>query len=163
MDRYAPSVPHILLAADADWIVDEVTAALGDAETSFTVVSEGRVVHKVVREKAPDLAVLDLQVGSMGGMAITMDLHHDESAGAHGHVPVLMLLDRVADVHLAKRSGAEGWIIKPLDALRLSRAAEAILGGGTYTEGLPQPLTEPEAQEVAEDAPAAEEEPAPAG
>ena len=33
-----------------------------------------------------------------------------------------MLLDRRADVYLARRSGAEGWLIKPLDPLRLKRA-----------------------------------------
>ena len=49
-----------------------------------------------------------------------------------------MLLDRVADVHLAKRCGADGWLIKPLDPLRLRRAARAVAGGG-YSEGLPTP------------------------
>jgi len=165
-------VPHILLATDADWIVAEVTAALGGPDTSFTVVREGRKVHEVVRAKGePDLAILDLQVGSMGGMAITMDLHHDESVGAYGHVPVLMLLDRVADNHLAKRAGAEGWIIKPLDAFRLQRATAAILGGGTYTEGLErqvvdapvEPVAAPLAEEVPDPEPTAEEEPTAAG
>jgi DNA-binding response OmpR family regulator len=128
---------HILLATDADWIVDEVTAALGGPDTSFTVCREGRVVSRVIAERKPDLALLDLQVGSMGGMAITMALRLDESAGAVPHVPVVMLLDRNADVFLARRSGAEGWLIKPLDALRLKRAAMAVTGGGTYTEGAP--------------------------
>jgi CheY-like chemotaxis protein len=84
---------HILLATDADWIVDEVTAALGGPDTSFTVCREGRVVSDVV-ERVPDLAIFDLQVGSMGGMAVTMALRLDESSGALPHVRVLMLLDR---------------------------------------------------------------------
>jgi DNA-binding response OmpR family regulator len=128
---------HILLATDADWIVDEVAAALGDDDVHFTVCREGRAVSGQVDERLPDLAILDLQIGSMGGMAVTMALRLDESAGAVGHVPVLMLLDRRADLHLARRSGADGWLVKPLDALRLRRAADAILAGGTYTEGLP--------------------------
>ena len=41
----------------------------------------------------------------------------------------LMLLDRQADVFLAKRSGADGWVVKPLDAFTLRRAAVAILEG----------------------------------
>jgi len=127
---------HILLATDADWIVDEVTAALGDDDVHFTVCREGRAVAGQVAERTPDLAILDLQVGSMGGMAVTMSLRLDESAGVLAHVPVLMLLDRRADLHLARRSGAEGWLVKPLDALRLRRAVDAILDGGVYTEGL---------------------------
>jgi DNA-binding NarL/FixJ family response regulator len=70
-----------------------------------------------------------------------MGLRLDESSGLLPHVPVLMLLDRRADLFLAQRSGAEGWLIKPLDALRLRRAVRAIAGGETYTEGLPlEPL-----------------------
>ncbi len=128
---------HILLATDADWIVDEVVAALGDDDVHFTVCREGRVVAREVERQTPDLAVLDLQIGSMGAMAVTMALRLDESAGALPHVKVLMLLDRRADVHLARRSGAEGWLIKPLDALRLRRAADAVMAGGTFNEGLP--------------------------
>ena len=160
---------HTLLATDADWIVDEVTEALGGEGDTFTVCRDGRAVAGQVAERTPDLAVFDLQIGSMGGMAVTMTLRLDESAGALPHVPVLMLLDRRADLHLARRSGAEGWIIKPLDPLRLRRAADALLAGKTYAEGVPEP--DPEPGDEAEDAPAdavgdeesAEEEPAAAG
>ena len=130
-------VVHILLATDADWIVAEITNALGGSDDTFTVCRDGRVVTDQVKGRTPDLAIFDLQVGSMGGMAVTMSLRLDESAGALPHVPVLMLLDRAADVHLARRCGAEGWLIKPLDALRLRRAATAIAAGEPYTEGVP--------------------------
>ena len=126
-----------MLATDADWIVDEVTAALGGPDTTFTVCRDGRVVAGVVAQRVPDLAILDLQVGSMGGMAITMDLRLDESSGNAPYVPAIMLLDRHADLFLAQRSGADGWLIKPLDALRLRRAMMAVTQGGTYFEGLP--------------------------
>jgi DNA-binding response OmpR family regulator len=135
---------HILIATDADWIVDEVTAALGDDDVHFTVCRDGRAVAGEVEKQVPDLAILDLQVGSMGGMAVTMALRLDESAGAVDHVRVLMLLDRRADIHLARRCGAEGWLIKPLDALRLRRAADALQAGGEYTEGLPVDAVEVE-------------------
>ncbi|NND74246.1 MAG: response regulator transcription factor [Ilumatobacter sp.] len=130
---------NILIATDADWVVDDVTAALGTDDVTFTICREGRVVAGQVAETVPDLAILDMQIGSMGGMAVTMSLRLDESSGTLPHVPILMLLDRAADLHLARRSGAEGWLIKPLDSLRLKRAAKAILAGDTYTEGVPKP------------------------
>jgi two-component system nitrate/nitrite response regulator NarL len=130
---------HVLLAADADWVINEVVAALGDAETSFSIVRSGFDVTDAVKQRTPDVAVLDLQIGNMGGMAVTMQLRLDESAGALPHVPVLMLLDRRADVNLARRSAADGWLIKPLDPLRLRRAAKAVAAGGTYVEGAPVP------------------------
>jgi DNA-binding response OmpR family regulator len=154
---------HILLATDADWIVEEVTAALGGSDTTFTVCRDGRTVAGAVAGRLPDLAILDLQVGSMGGMAITMDLRHDESSGRIAHVPAIMLLDRHADLFLAQRSGADGWLIKPLDPLRLRRAMMAVVGGGTYTEGLPE-ATEPASPNSGSEVDAtAEEEPATAG
>ncbi len=128
---------HILLATDAQWILNEVVAILGTPSTSFTVVSDGRDVSAAVKTHTPDLAILDLQSGSMGAMAVAMNLRLDHSSGNAPMVPVLMLLDRVADVHLARRSGADGWIIKPLDALRLRRAVTMVLDGDVYQEGLP--------------------------
>lgn len=156
---------HILLATDADWIVDEITAALGGPTTMFTVCREGRAVSDVVRTRTPDLAVLDLQIGSMGGMAVAMGLRLDESGGTLDHVPIVMLLDREADIYLAKRSGADAWLIKPLDSLRLKRAVKAVNDGNTYFEGVPvEQVDEPE-PDVDDDAEvlSAEEEPASAG
>jgi DNA-binding response OmpR family regulator len=132
---------HVLVATDAQWVLDEVLSALGTAETSFTVCRDGRDVTRAVLQRTPDLAVLDLQVGSMGAMAVTMNLRLDHSGGRIPHIPVLMLLDRLADVHLARRSGADGWIIKPLDSLRLRRAATEVRGGGTWHESA-APLTQ---------------------
>ncbi|NBY45360.1 MAG: response regulator [Acidimicrobiia bacterium] len=128
---------HILLATDAQWVLDEVHSALGTSDTSFVVCRDGRDVSRAIKQRTPDLAVLDLQCGSMGAMAVTMDLRLDHSDGRSPMVPVLMLLDRIADVHLAKRSGAQGWLIKPLDSLRLRRAADAIVAGKNWHEGVP--------------------------
>jgi two-component system nitrate/nitrite response regulator NarL len=127
---------HILIATDATWLVDDIVAALGTDDTTFTVCRDGRAVAGQVAERKPDLCILDLQVGSMGGMAVTMSLRLDESAGTLPRVPILMLLDRAADLHLARRSAADGWLIKPIDSLRLKRAADMVAAGGTYTEGL---------------------------
>ena len=128
---------HILLATDADWVVDEVTAALGDNETSFTVCREGRLVSELVAIGNIDVVIADLQIGSMGGMAVAMDLRLDASSGAVSETPLVMLLDRDADVFLAQRSGAEAWLVKPLDALRLRKAVTAAVAGDSYTEGVP--------------------------
>ncbi len=124
----------VLIATDADEVHDEVDAALAGPDTTVARVTRGDVVRAAVQEVDPDLVVLDLQIGNMGGMATCMDLRLEEGADRLPPQRVLMLLDRPADTFLAKRSGADGWLIKPVDALRLRRAAEAILAGGTYTE-----------------------------
>jgi len=118
---------HVLVATDAQWVVDEIVAALSGPETSFTVCRNGRDVTDVVMARTPDIAILDLQSGSMGGMAVAMNLRHDESSGAMPRVPILMVLDRQADIFLARRSGADSWIVKPLDALSIKRGVACAL------------------------------------
>ena len=78
----------------------------------------------------------------VGYMAVTMALRLDESGGRLAHVPIIMLLDRRADVHLARRSGADGWLVKPLDAFRINKAVTTVLDGGTYTEGISTKIVE---------------------
>jgi DNA-binding NarL/FixJ family response regulator len=93
-----------------------------------------------VEQDPPDLVITDLQVGNMGGMAICLDLHLEESGGRIPHVPIVILLDRRADVFLARRSASEGWLVKPLDAIRIRRAARAVLDGGTFHDESYRPL-----------------------
>lgn len=150
---------HVLLATDAQWVVDDLVAALSGPETSFTVCRNGRDVTAVVKARTPDIAILDLQSGSMGGVAVTMNLRLDESSGALPYIPVLILLDRKADVFLAKRSGADAWLVKPLDAMSIQRAVHGVLHP-------PQPVVEldTDAETASETgAESAEEEPVPSG
>lgn len=133
-------MPDILLATDADRILDEVDAALADTDTSVRRVRSGLDVRPAIEEQQPDLVVLDLQTGNMGGMATCHGLRLEEGAGRLPHQPVLMLLDRDDDLFLARRSKADGWLIKPLDSFRLRRAAEAIMAGDTFFEERRQPV-----------------------
>ena len=127
-------MPRVLLATDADRIHEEVDAAVGGDDIEVIRVNRGVDVLPTVHDASPDLVVLDLQIGNMGGMAACMDIRLDESVGKLGHVPVLMLLDREADIFLAERCDADGWVVKPLDPMRLRQAATAVLAGGTWAE-----------------------------
>jgi DNA-binding response OmpR family regulator len=129
-------VPKVLLATDADWIFDEVDAALGGAYTVLRVRA-GAHVLPAVQQLEPDLALLDLQIGNMGGIATCLNLRLEERAGRIDPIKILMLLDREADIFLAQRAESDGWLIKPLDSFRLRRAVQAVLSSGSYTEGLP--------------------------
>jgi DNA-binding response OmpR family regulator len=132
-------VPHILVASDSAAVREDVKSVLGSHDTLVTEVTAGSAVAPTVRADPPDLVVLDLQIGNMGGMATCLDLRLEESAARLPHVGVLMLLDRRADVFLARRAGAEGWIVKPLDPLRLRRAINEVLAGRTYHDTSYQP------------------------
>lgn len=129
----------ILVASDARWVIDDVVAAVAGPDHDLRSVMAGADVLPAILEATPDLVVLDLQIGNMGAMAVCLDLRLEEGAGRLDHVPVLMLLDRRADVFLARRSAAEGWLIKPLDPIRLRRAVLALLADDTYFDATDAP------------------------
>ena len=52
-----------------------------------------------------------------------------------------MLLDRRPDVFLARRSGAEGFLVKPLDPVRVRTAVRALLRGEEYEDDSLRPAT----------------------
>jgi DNA-binding response OmpR family regulator len=120
-------VPDVLIATDDDAVFDEVDASLADERTRVIRVRTGSAVAGVIAESTPDLVILDLQIGNMGGIATCLHLRNESGEDRLPWVPVLMLLDRDADVFLARRSGADGWLVKPLDAFALRTAATQIL------------------------------------
>ncbi|MDQ4134114.1 MAG: response regulator [Actinomycetota bacterium] len=136
-------MPYILVASDSEPLRMDVRAAIDDPDVEIRELTRGAQVLAAVEERTPDLAVLDLQIGKMGAMAVTLDLRLEEGAGRLPPVPVLILLDRRADVFLARRSQAEGFVVKPLDPMRLGRAIRAVLAGGTYYDEAYRPVTVP--------------------
>lgn len=124
----------MLIATDTDAVASEVEAAVGDAGTTVIRLRSGVEVAGAVKEHEPDLVVVDLQIGNMGGMAVATHLRSESGMGRLPDTPVLMLLDRSADTFLARRSDADGWLIKPLDSFRLRRAARALLAGDRFEE-----------------------------
>jgi len=131
------------VVSDSARVREEVIASLPDAGITVRELTRGADVLPAVLAKKPDLIVLDQQIGRMGGMATTLDLHLEAGAGRVPHVPVLQLLDRRADVFLARRSDAEGWVVKPIDPLRLGRAISTLLAGGTFEDTAYRPPTVP--------------------
>ena len=113
-------MPDVLVATDADWIARECEAALGGEHTVHRV-RRGDEVLDAVEDLDPALVLLDLQIGNMGGMAACLAIRQEEDMGRLIRRPVLLLLDREADDFLARRSSADGWMVKPIDPMRLAR------------------------------------------
>jgi DNA-binding response OmpR family regulator len=116
-----------LLATDADSLAEEVFAALADEDTTVSRVRSGVDVRPAVAELEPDLVVLDLQIGNMGGVATSIDLRHEARAGRVPETRILMLLDREADQWIARQAEADAELIKPVTSLHLRKAAQALL------------------------------------
>jgi DNA-binding response OmpR family regulator len=84
-------------------------------------------VRTTVADVNPDLVVLDMQIGNMGGVAVALDLRLEESAGRLDRANILLLLDREADEFIARRADVDLMLLKPVDAGILRRAAKQLI------------------------------------
>ena len=126
----------VLLATDSDALFASIDAALASDDTKVYRVRRGQDVLPVVEEKNPDLVILDLQIGNMGGVAACLAVRQEEGMDRLAKRPVALLLDKASDTYIAQQSRADGWLVKPLDPLRLRSLATTLLENGTLFEGL---------------------------
>lgn len=116
-----------MVIADETWAKNEVHAALTEPEYTLIDHDEPRTARETVVAESPELVIIDLQVGSMGGMAIARDLHQKAALNHEDAVPVVLLLDRGADSFLAKRAGVAAWVTKPFTSHQIRTAVEHAL------------------------------------
>ncbi len=120
-------MPRVLVVADAPWASNEVHAALTDPGMELVDHDDPTTVAAAVAAGDIDLVLVDLQVGSMGGMAVTRSVREATHVGGARPVPVVIMLDRGADAFLAKRAGAAAWITKPFTSHEISAALTTAL------------------------------------
>lgn len=118
----------ILVAADGAWIRDQVRNAFVAPGHDVVELARGQDVRDTVQRRTPDLVILDMQIGNMGGVAVAIDLHLEAASGRLPEVPILLLLDREHDRFLAKRAAADAELVKPIDAGTLRRTVKTLLG-----------------------------------
>ena len=131
------AMARILLVADLPLVINAVEAALSGAGSDLTVTSDPAGAAGRALEERVELALVDLQVGSMGGMAVTRSIRAAARTAGVAAPPVALLTDRAADAFLARRAGADGWIRKPFGAFALrdlvARLVTESSGDGTAT------------------------------
>jgi CheY-like chemotaxis protein len=123
----------VLVAADAQWVRDQVKAACLSPGQRVIEVTRGQDVREAVRLHEPDVAVLDMQMGNMGGIAVAIDLRLEAAAGRLPRVSILLLLDRQADRFLARRADADAELLKPIDAATLRRTIDGLIAARVAT------------------------------
>jgi CheY-like chemotaxis protein len=135
-------VSTIIVASDTAAVRREVVSVLDAGSHDIIEAASGPEVLELVHEEEQvDLVIADIQMATMGAIALCLELRLQASYDAIDPIPFLMLLDRRPDVFQAKRAGADGFVIKPLDAIRLRRASAALLAGERYEDRSFQPVT----------------------
>jgi DNA-binding response OmpR family regulator len=116
-------MPTALVVADGSWVTNEVRSALSFGGWEIEEITDPRAVVARVEESRVDAVIIDMQVGSKGGMAVIRSIR--QATDLFERPRLVLLLDRSADEFLARRAGADASVLKPFEAPEL-RAALAM-------------------------------------
>jgi DNA-binding response OmpR family regulator len=116
-----------ILIADDDELVGEIVCnALSDAGHIPGFLTNGRDALDVIRQRTPDLVILDCNMPGISGLLLLRELRQQPELF---DIPVLMLTGRTSanDEALAHFEGADAYVRKPFDPDQLVVEVEALL------------------------------------
>lgn len=121
-------VKNIICIEDEMEMIDLIRIIL--ARRGFEVIGAngGREGLRMVREKHPDLVLLDLMMPDMDGWEVYQQMKADETTR---NIPVIVVtakaqnIDKVLGLHIAK---VDDYIAKPFSPQELMASVEKILG-----------------------------------
>jgi len=119
---------HIICIEDELEMIDLIRIILGRRGFEVTGANGGREGLRLVREKHPDLVLLDLMMPDMDGWEVYQQMKADETTR---DIPVIVVtakaqnIDKVLGLHIAK---VDDYIAKPFSPQELLASVEKILG-----------------------------------
>ncbi|MFE6025034.1 response regulator [Streptomyces niveus] len=121
-----------MLVADDEALVRAAVRAILVRDPGIEVVAEardGQEAVDAVREHRPDVALLDIQMPGLDGIAAAERIHRELPGTA-----VVMLTTFGEDDFIARalRGGADGFLLKADDPRELLTGVHAVAGGGAY-------------------------------
>ncbi|KQP78199.1 two-component system response regulator [Aeromicrobium sp. Leaf289] len=117
-----------ILLADDQALVRGALAALLDLEKDLEVVAQvgsGADVLAAVREHAPDVALLDIEMPGLGGIEATRGVVAETAT----RVLVVTTFGRPGYLRRALQAGASGFVVKDVPATQLADAVRRVHAG----------------------------------
>jgi DNA-binding response OmpR family regulator len=121
-------VIKVLLVASDERVRDRLKLALerlevNGEEIDFIEVSDGNAAVAVAEARHPDLVVVEVGVTPYGAFGITRDI----KASPQTACPVIIVLERPQDEWLARWSGADALVNRPIDPFALADVARRLI------------------------------------
>ncbi|MDY0408925.1 response regulator [Virgibacillus soli] len=101
-------------------------------ESAFKVIAEGddgSEAPKLVRENQPDVVLMDINMPNINGIEATADLVR---LFPKTRIIILSIHDDESYVTHALKTGAQGYLLKEMDANSLIEAIKVVSEGGSY-------------------------------
>lgn len=117
------STPHILIVEDEVKIADVIRDYLNRYGYKTSWLNQGTGVAGFVKDKKPDLVLLDIMLPGMDGIEVCKDVR------SFSQVPVIMITARVEEVDrlIGFELGADDYISKPFSPRELVARVKAVL------------------------------------
>ena len=116
----------ILIADDEDTILNMLTVAMTASNYNVILAHDGVEALEKIKEKKPDLVLLDLQMPRMDGFEVCRKVKSDVFLR---HIPVIMLTaqNQVQTKVTGLEAGADDYVTKPFDLDELMARIRTIL------------------------------------
>jgi len=122
----------VVVADDEEDILDLVTTIIERSGHEVLPVRDGAAALAAIRERRPDLVILDIAMPEVDGLEVLRRLRSDARTS---ELPVLLLSARAQedDVRLAFATGANAYVKKPFSPGELSRRVDNLLGAAAQS------------------------------
>jgi DNA-binding response OmpR family regulator len=120
---------HVLLVEDEDNIIEAMRFLLTRDGWHVEAHADGGTAVQRIKERPPDLLILDLMLPGKSGLEIMRELRAEAS---FAKLPVLMLTARgqEQDRDLATQAGVDRFMTKPFSNADMLGAVRELAGGG---------------------------------
>lgn len=117
---------HILIADDDELVAALASDALIEAGHACGWITDGEKAWQTINWRRPDLLLLDQDMPILSGFALLRKLRTSDS---FYDLPVIMFtaMTGIRDEEQALYNGAQEFLSKPLDTLKLVNAVERVL------------------------------------
>ena len=119
----------ILVVDDEPATVEMIADFLKASDFEVLVAYDGRQGLDRARAEKPDLIVLDIMMPKLDGFKVCWLLKLDKK---YRHIPIIILTAKASpsDRETSYKSGADAYLVKPLDTMRLLAMIRKLLREG---------------------------------
>ncbi len=117
-------VPSLLLIEDDDAIRTALELSLTRQGHRVATAATGEDGLKLLREQRPDLIVLDVMLPGIDGFQVCRRIRRTDQ------LPIILLTARSDDIAVGLESGADDYVVKPVQGRVLDARIRAVLRRG---------------------------------
>jgi two-component system, OmpR family, alkaline phosphatase synthesis response regulator PhoP len=133
------TTPVVLVVDDNEQNLELLLAYLEDIDCQTISAVDGSEAIEIVRDKLPDLILLDVMMPKMSGFEVCKRLKNDPKTV---EIPIIMVtaLSELGDIERAIDSGTDDFLSKPVNKLELLTRVKTMLKLKHLTDKLERTL-----------------------